>query len=176
MHQVRLTDGAQQPLGKLDPEELDDGRDPALLCDGRDVCRRVDPEHADAPRQEVLEEIAVVRGDLDHAALGRELEPIHDHLDIARGVGHPGVRVRREVGVFAKELGRLDDCRQLCEPAVRAETDVERVEGLRLLHPARRDEALAQRRAPEVDDGHFEGLAAGAAVRCTGDHLACRLS
>ena len=88
----------------------------------------------------------------------------------------PRVGVRREVRVLAEDLVGRDERRQLREPAVRADPDVERVERLHLLEPVRREEALAERRLPEVDDRQLEGRAAGAAVRRSGDHLRSRLS
>ena len=91
-----------EPLGELDAEELDERRHAALLRRDRDVRRRVDPEHRHALRQEVLEQVAVVRGELDDEALGAEAEPVGDHVRVGARVLDPGVGVGREVGVLGK--------------------------------------------------------------------------
>ena len=89
-HEVGVAALADEPLGELDAEELDERRHAALLGRDRDVRRRVDPEHRHALRQEVLEQIAVVRGELDDEALRAEAEPVADHLHVGARVLDPG--------------------------------------------------------------------------------------
>ena len=82
-----------QDLGGFGAEEPDQGRDALLLGDFGDVRRRLDAEDRYALGLEVLQQIAVVAGDLDDLAMGAEAEP-RDHLvGIALGVAEPAVGV-----------------------------------------------------------------------------------
>ncbi len=68
---------------ELRAEELHDRRNAARdrgLCN---VERRLDTEHGDALRQEVLEQVAVVRGELDDQAARPEPEPQEEEEEIA---------------------------------------------------------------------------------------------
>ena len=82
-HEVGLPPLGGEPLGELDAEELDEGRNAARLGRRRDVRGRVDAEHRDPLRNEMLEQIAVVRGELDDEAVRAEAQPFGDHLDVA---------------------------------------------------------------------------------------------
>ena len=121
-------------------------------------------QDADAARQEVLEEVAVVRRELDDEALAAETEPFGDRVDIAPCVLDPGIGVRREIGVLGEDLVGSDERRDLREPAVGAHLDVERIEGLHVLQALRREEALAERRLAEVDHRQLERRVTDAAM------------
>ena len=100
----------------------------------------------------VLQEVAVVAGDLDHEGVLAEAEPVDRGVDEALGVRHPRVAVRREVGVVAEDVLGRDVRRQLDQQALRADPDVQRVEGLALVELVGREVALARRRHAEVDE------------------------
>ena len=63
-------------LGERDAEELDPGRDALGERDLGHVGGRLDAEHGHAERQEVLQQIAVVAGQLDDQAVRPEPEPL----------------------------------------------------------------------------------------------------
>ncbi len=134
-----------EPLRELDAEELDEGRHAACLRRRRDVRRGIDPEHRDPLRHEVLQEVPVVRCELDHEAVRAEAEAVGDHVDVPPRMLDPRVGVRREVRVLGEDLVRCHERRQLREPARRAHANVERVERLHLLDAIGGQEALAQR-------------------------------
>ena len=90
--------------GGLAAKEPDLGGDAALRGGTGDVGRGFDAEGRHAARDEVLQQVAVVARDLDHAAGAAEAEPTADHLDVAPGVLDPACRVRGEVGVLRKDL------------------------------------------------------------------------
>ena len=66
-----------------------------------DVGRRLDAERRDAALDDVLQQVAVVAGDLDHEGVSAEAEALDRRLDVPPGVRDPGVRVGGEVGVLA---------------------------------------------------------------------------
>ena len=70
--EVGLRALGDQLLGEPRAEEIDaaSGR-PSRRPRFGDVGRRLDAEHGHAERQEVLQQIAVVAGQLDHQAVGR---------------------------------------------------------------------------------------------------------
>ena len=80
-----------QALRALATEELDERRHTARLGRLGDVRGRVDPQDLNAGADEVLEEIAVVRGQLDDEVVCAQLEALADHLDVLPRVLHPGV-------------------------------------------------------------------------------------
>src|SRR5262249_2761698 len=115
---------------------------------------------------EVPEEIAVVRGELDDAALRPEVELARHPLRVGAGVLEPARRERREVGVVVREdLLAPDGGLELDEEAVLADPDVEGIERLDLGQLVGAQEPLAERRHPEVDEGDAEVVAAQAAGR-----------
>ena len=122
----------------------------------RDIQRRLDAEHRDALRQEVLQEVAVVRGDLDHEAVRPEREALGHRVDVAPRVLDPRVGVGREVRVLREDVLRRDELGDLHEPAPLARADVQGVEGLGLLELLVRQDGLTERRLPEVDDRERE--------------------
>ena len=72
MTSARLPVG-HQPRREIASKELDDRRDVLLVSGhGGDVRRRLDPEHGHAGLLKVLQQIAVVAGDLDDETLGAE--------------------------------------------------------------------------------------------------------
>ena len=150
--------------------------DAPLLGGARDVRGRIDPEHRYALRQEVLQQVAVVRGELDDEAVGRELEAGADHVDVRARVLDPRVRVRGEVGVLVEDLVRRNERRELREPALRADAHVQGKERLHRLEPVGRQEALAERRLAEVDHRQLERRFAEAAVRSAVDHGVANLA
>jgi hypothetical protein len=58
------------------------------------VRRRLDPQAWDSPGHGVLEEVAVVRRDLDDEAFRPQCEPLGHDVDVAAGMVHPRVGVR----------------------------------------------------------------------------------
>ena len=117
-------------------------------------------------REEVLQQVAVVRGELDDEALGAEPETTGDHVGVDTGVLDPGVRVGREVRVLVEDLLGRDERRQLGEPAARADADVQREERLHRLDAVGGQEALAEWGLAEIDHAELKrGSAATAASR-----------
>ena len=145
-----------QPLGEIVSEELGQGRHAAVDRRLGDVRGRLDPEHRDALRQEMLQEIAVVRGELDHEALGAETLTLDHRLDVAPCMLDPGRRVGGEVGVLGEELRRRDELADLEQPALLAGAHVERVERLALLECVRPHHSLTEWRHPEIDHAELE--------------------
>ena len=66
-----------QLLGELDAEELDPRRHAlARSAPAATLARRLDAEHRHAERQEMLQQIAVVAGELDHEAVRAQAEAV----------------------------------------------------------------------------------------------------
>lgn len=143
--------GRQLP-GGLPAEEGDESRHAAFLGGGGDICRGVDPQDLYARAHEVLEEIPVVRGNLDDEVGRAEIESVSNHLDVEPRVLDPGRRVGGEVRVLREDLVGGDERLELNEVTALAGKDVQRIERL---HPPKlvsAEIALAERRHPEVDN------------------------
>ena len=102
--QVRSTSLRHQPIGEGFPEELRHGRDATILADGRDVARRLDTQDGNPRAHEVLQEVSVVAGNLHDETGGPQSEPCLHRARIRARVLDPGVGIRAEVGVLAKDL------------------------------------------------------------------------
>ena len=107
----------------------------------------------------MLEQVAVVAGDLDDERVRPELRRSTAVSTNRFACCDPGVAVRREVRVVVGEdrVGR-EVGRQLDEEAVVADADVERVERLGAVELVGREEILARRRHPEVDKRRRQGV------------------
>ena len=101
----------------------------------------------------MLEQVAVVAGQLHHLAVRAEPEALDHRLHVVARVSHPGVRVGREVGVLGEDLLRRHELLELHQQAVLADPDMQRIEGLHLAEPLRGNVALAKWRHAEVDEG-----------------------
>ena len=150
----------RQPLA----EELDPARYALLHRDLGDVGGRLDAEHRHAQRQEVLQQIAVVAGQLDHQAVGPKPQPLRDRLAVGLGVLHPARRVGREVGVLAEDVLRAHVLLELDQEALSAHQRMQREVRLHGVELVTRQKALAQRRHAEVDECMLQCRAAKAAL------------
>ncbi len=136
-------------------------RCPCAMRDPGDVGRRLDAEHRDAERQEVLQQVAVVARELDHEAVRPEPEPRARSSRSRPWRGRPRSSSRRR---SRRTPGR-------CAPGVTyspswtrkqlaADQHVQREVGLHRVELIRREEALAQRRHAEIDEAVLEARAA----------------
>jgi hypothetical protein len=153
-----------QRLGRRPPEELDHGRDAALLLgDLGDVGRGLDPEHRHPALGEVLEQVAVVRGELHHLRSLAEAEARDGHLGVAAAVLEPAGRERREVRVVGEDrVGRLE-LLELHEEAALADQRVEREERLHRAELVLAEVAVRERGHAEVGERVLQRAAAEAA-------------
>ena len=113
---------------RLAAEESDERVDPEILRDLGDVGGGLDAERRDAALDDVLQQVAVVAGDLHHEAVPVEAEALDRHLDVAARVLDPGVRVRGEVGVLREDVLAGHELLELHEQAALADLRVQRVE------------------------------------------------
>ena len=135
-----------------------------------DVGRGLDAERRDAQLDDVLQQVAVVAGELDHEAVGVEAEAVDGGRHRVAGVRDPGVRVRREVGVLGEDLLGGDELLELDEQAALADAGVERIERLHRAEAVGGHVGLAQGRHAEVDERVAQVGAAESALRPGGRH------
>jgi hypothetical protein len=172
--EIRMAALGREAGAELGTEELRDRLDPAGDRGVGDVPRGLDAEHGDALREEVLEQVPVVRRELDDEAVRAEREPLAHLVDVAPRVLDPRVRVGGEVRVLGEDLLRRCELRDLREPALLADADVQRVERLAALQLLVGQHRLAERRLAQVDHGQPERRRAvaadGGAGHCVLDH------
>ena len=82
------------------------------------VFGRLDPERRHACGDEVLEQIAVVAGHLDHLRGRVQPEAFARHFGEAPCMLHPAVAVGREIGVVAEDVLRRHEAVGLHQPAL----------------------------------------------------------
>jgi hypothetical protein len=145
------------------PKKRCQRRDAPLLRRRGDVARRLDAEHRHAAALEVLQQVAVVAGDLDHLVALAEVEALGHVFDVGLGVAQPGVRIRREIGVVAEDLFRARCLGKLHQEAAAAHVGAQRVEGLRPRQVLLSEVGVRQRGHPEVDEHLGERRVAEAA-------------
>ena len=139
------------------PKNSDDVGMPALAGDLGDVACGLDAQHRDAARDDVLQQVAVVAGDLEHAAPRPSAEALDRRRRRSARRAPPTSREGGEVRVLARRSRRARRIGQLDEQAAVADPDVERVERLHLVELVGAQEALAQRGHPEVDERPLSG-------------------
>ena len=163
--QARALALVHEGLSRGAAEEIDERRHAALLGSLRDIGGRVDSQDRNAGADKVLEQVAVVRRELDDEVVRAQGEALADHLHVLPSVLHPGRGVRRVVRVLGEDLVRRDESFELDEVAALAGEYVKGEERLHAPDLLRAEEALAERRHPEVDDRQVERGAAKAARR-----------
>ena len=147
-------------------EERRLGRNAARIGDGGDVGGGLDAEHGDAARGEVLEQIAVVAGDLQHQRASVEGEARDHRLRAAPRMGHPARRDRGEIRVVGEDRVRRHhriDLRQLATGADAHVQVPDRIGPLR--RPLRRHQRVGERGGAEIDQAVPQFGAAQAAAR-----------
>src|SRR5205085_11126259 len=153
-----------EPRRGLAAEELDFRRNPPLARDLGDVRGRLDPEHRDPALDEVLEEVAVVAGDLDHVRALAEFEAGGRHLRVPPAVLEPAARIGREVGVVGEDRLRRLELPELDEEALVAGERAEREERLHRAELVLGQDVVRDWRHAEVHERvHQRGLAEAAA-------------
>ena len=155
--QVRLAALGNEAGRELPAEELDHGLDPPFPGRLRDVGRGLDPQRGYAALDDVLEQVAVVAGQLDHLAVLPQPEALDHGGHVVARVGDPGIRIGREVCVLGEDRLRRHQLLELYEQALLADPHVQRIEGLHRPQLLQGDVALAQRRHAEVDERVAQG-------------------
>ena len=143
--------------GGLAAEELDERRDALLQRHLRDVGGRLDPEHGDLALVEVLQQVAVVGGDLDDVAALVEPEALDHLLGVAAAVLEPARGVGREVGVVGEDLLGGLELLELHEEALPADERAQRVERLHAVGALGRQVGVGERRHAEVGEHGVDG-------------------
>ena len=151
-HQVSLAEPARELGPGFRAEEPDLGPDPLGLGGRGHVRGGLDPEHRDAGRHEVLQQVTVVAGHLGDQAVRGQPQRADHRVGVPLGMRDPGVGVGREVGVVGEDVLPRHVRGQLHEQARLADQHVQRVEDLRVIQACRRDVALTERGHPEIDE------------------------
>ncbi len=95
-----------QRLRRLDAEELDQRGYSLLDRDLGDVRGRLDAKNRDLSLDEVLQQVAVVGGQLEDVARAVEPPALDHGVNVLPGVLQPRARIGREVRVFAEDVLR----------------------------------------------------------------------
>ena len=150
-HQVSPAIPVSDLQAGLGPQELDFRGDASFSSRLGHVRGRLDTEHRDTRRLEVLQKITVVAGYLGDQTGAGQAETRGHRLRVQLRVRHPGVGVRGEVSVVGKDILAGNIGGKLHQKTAVAQPDMERIEDLRIVQPCLGDVALAQRRHTEVD-------------------------
>ncbi len=151
--------------GRLLAEEADHGRDSLRLRGGGHVRGRLHPEHRHAALDEPLQQVSVVRRDLDHARAAVEAEALDHLLDVAACVLDPRVREGREVDVVLEDVLGRGELPELHQQAAAAHAGVQRETRLLAREILLGDERVRERREPEIDERLRQGSRAEPAGR-----------
>ncbi len=146
---------ARSARAVVETEELGPGRHPDLVGGGRLIGGRIEADDGDTGIDEVLEEVAVVAGELDHQRLGGQHTRLDQTERVVATVAQEMVGERGEVEVVVDEqLLGFDVLGDLHEGAVGAERHGEREPLLAagIGHDLRRDERVGERRLTEVEE------------------------
>ena len=88
----------------------------------------IDAQHRDAERQEMLEEIAVIAGDLDHLACRTQMEPFAGDVDVTARLVEPSLsNRRREICILRENVLRVQVRIMLDEQAIGTDLGVQRI-------------------------------------------------
>ena len=118
----------------------------------------------------MLQQVAVVAGDLDDQGLAVEGEALRGGLREAAGVLDPGGGIGREIGIVLEDLLAPDDGIDLHQQTLVADP---RMQGIARLGPGelfRPQEGIRQRHLAEIEEGARERRRAEAARGGDGRH------
>src|SRR5437868_8671930 len=159
--------GGHEVARGIHSEKLHDRWNSLLFGDFRDVGRRLDSERRNASLHEELEQIAIIAGNLHHAFLRSQSQPLDHLLDVVSCVPKPGVREGREVGVVREDVLSRYILLELDQEAALANPHPKGIERLHLVELVTAQEALAKRRHSQINDCMAKpGSAKTAMTRC----------
>lgn len=130
--QVRRPPLRKQSTSGGAPKERDLGLHPSLTQSGQGTIHcGIDTEARDAALDEILQEIAVIAGNLNDTRLRPERKLLHGPIDVTAGMREPCVRIRRKIHIASVKMGigRLEVF-ELYEPARFARVRPQRIEFL----------------------------------------------
>ncbi len=136
----------------LHTEELAESGDTDFFCDFGDIFGRFDTQARYAGRDEVLEQIAVVAGDLCDEAFVPEIIIFDVAFDCGRGVPEHGIGERGEVEVFLEEIDRGNGFGDLHQTARRADRQAEGEFRFGFPEVGFAEKIVCQRLAAEVEE------------------------
>ena len=118
----------------------------AFVDRGRgNVAGRLDTNHRNIERQKVLQQVAVIAGDLEYPTVASETEPIPDHHAVSARMFDPAGRVRRKIGVVSEDTLWFHVFLQLNQEAAFAHENAQGKVRLHLVDLVGRQEAFAKR-------------------------------
>ena len=150
--QVRFAMLSPERLRERLGEELRDRRDALPPRLRGDVARGLDTQHPDGDARELLQDGAVVAGDLHDQAVAPEADLAAGELDQLLGVLDHGLRGAAEVDVVLEQLPRRDAVTELHVRAAPAAMDLQRVAGLGLRGAHILAERVDERNRSEVEE------------------------
>ena len=123
----------------LAPEESHDGRNTLVDRAPGHVRRRFDAQHRHTAGDEMLQQVAIVAGDLHHLAGCAEREALDHHFSVASRMFDPARGIGRKVRVLGENLGRCDEFLQLDQKTLFAHIRVQWVKRLHRIQLAGTD-------------------------------------
>ena len=123
------------------------------------------PRHGDAQRDEVLQQVAVVAGDLDDQGLPSRAKRCVAACGVAAGVLDPGGGIGGEIGIVLEDLLAPDDGIDLHQQTLIADARMQGVARLGLGELLRPQEGIRQRHLAEIEEGARERRGAGGGRR-----------
>src|SRR6266404_4576055 len=150
--QIGLPSLGRESLAQRFAKKLTQHREALRLGRPRSAGGRLDAETRDARRNEILQQVTVVRGNLDYHTLFVEPEPARDVACIALGMCEPTRRRAGEIGVVGVEhvLG-AGEILGLHEPAAVADPQAQRKVSFRFRQVVARQIGVRRRREAEVE-------------------------
>ena len=159
--------GRRQPARQFLAEELLHHGYAKGFCRLGGAARGLDPQAGNARSDEVLQQITVIRRNLDHVAVMGQVQPPGDHLDIGRGMIQPALRGRREIGVVVgKQLVHRGKILGLHKAAFRAGAQAQRIVDLGLRQLFLGQVGIRRRRMAKVEKVQRQRALAMAASGC----------
>ena len=150
----RSAAGLRRPfVCQLCAEILDARRDADFSGGLGHIGSRLDPQATDTSLDEILEQIAVVAGQLDDKSSSGPSRTDQSFARIPPGMAEPGIRIGRKIHVVAREdFAAADVFLDLHQAAILAEQCPQGIERLHLEQLVAGQEILAQRRHSQVHD------------------------
>src|ERR1700683_1709990 len=119
----------------------------------------------------MLEQVAIVAGELDNKAVFVVVEHVNHFVGIGLGVSNPTIRIGREISVFFENRLDADVFLQLHQETVVTQQNMQREESLALIKLGSGQESFAQRRHSQI----HKSVAQSPSAKPADAHLTTRL-
>ena len=148
--QLSLLSGSLQVAGGVESKKLRYRGDALFPSFRGHISGRLHAQNRDALQLKVLQQVAIVAGNLHHKVLRPQMKSLDHAFSVATGMIQPRFRIRREIRVTTEHIFGMFELFELYQIALIADTGVQGIEGFHLIQLFEPEVGVCKGRHPQI--------------------------